>query len=384
MPFHRLKVESDEFLHLDAIRLFASLFVVFHHWKSALILPGMALAANSSVTTVFPRLQFLELSVDVFFVISGIIITRVYASRITDRTRYLQYLIRRVARIYPLHLVTLLLMAALFYRATSWKLLIPGNNTSISFFRNVFLVNSWWKFPLSFNIVAWSISVEWLCYLLFPLMLYLQRRNRWTWIAVCCVPLLVSIGPVHVATSLLRYRVLRGLLAFYIGTGLQLRHKEFLQGTGFIGRTTVLRSQRHIYGFATVLLLIAALLLSVIGVPEERLYVLAFALVFTAFLADIFKSSARFARHIAPLSQLTFSIYMWHIPFSVLFQVLMRHHTSAWVWNSLLPLFVVPLLLLSYGSFVVFEDPARKWLSNLAGRHSSANPIVREAEQLAP
>jgi len=366
MSAPRLKVESTEFLRLDAIRLFASLCVVAHHWKTLLRLPD--LAGPSGI--VYPKLQFLELSVDVFFVISGVIITRVYATRVKDRRSYLQYLVRRIARIYPLHLLTLLLMAGLYLKGPALGLVVNGDDRVASFLRNVFLVNAWWRFSLSFNIVAWSISVEWLCYLLFPLMLYLLRRFPWTWIAACGLPLVLSCCPEWVLFHAFEFGLLRGLLGFYIGAGAQLHAGEL--------------RRLSIHGSIAALLFVVALCLSLTGISRTHLYVFAFAIPLCALVADLRGKASGFARLVAPLSQLTFSIYLWHIPFSILMQVGLRHAMRPMVWNSLVVLSVIPLFALCYLSFVAIEDPARTWISRLTGGRPSSSPLLREGAEIAP
>ncbi|SEG56558.1 Peptidoglycan/LPS O-acetylase OafA/YrhL, contains acyltransferase and SGNH-hydrolase domains [Bryocella elongata] len=368
MSLPRLKVESSEFLRLDVIRFVAALCVVFHHWKSSLLLPGrVGLPGGSAL----PRLQFLELSVDIFFVISGVIIARVYAERVTDGRSYRQYLIRRIARIYPVHLLTLVLMAVLALKASALGLSILGDDTLASFFRNLFLVNAWWRFGLSFNIVAWSISVEWLCYLLFPAMLCLQqRKQRWTWIAACCMPIVLSLSPVRVGEGVFHFAIIRGLLGFYVGMGAQLHRAELRRFA--------------IPGAVVPVLAALALGLSLAGVAYVHLYALALAIPLLAFVADLRGGASALVRNVAPLSQLTFSIYMWHVPFATILPLLLRRGMAPWAWNSLIGVGALVLLCFSYVSFVALEDPARSWISRFAGGRRRASAVEREGEQIAP
>ena len=121
------------------------------------------------------------LAVDMFFVLSGFVITHVYkegfARRVTGR-RYRDFLKARVARVYPLHITVLLLFVATatVERAASYALRgsfepIPllGERSIGGFFANVVMLQGLWARELSWNDPSWSISLEFLAYLLFPL-----------------------------------------------------------------------------------------------------------------------------------------------------------------------------------------------------------------------
>jgi peptidoglycan/LPS O-acetylase OafA/YrhL len=122
------------------------------------------------------------LAVDLFFVLSGFVITHVYkegfARRVTGRG-YRDFLKARVARIYPLHITVLLLFVATATaeRAASYALEgsfepIPllGERSVGGFFANLVMLQGLWARELSWNDPAWSISLEFLAYLLFPLL----------------------------------------------------------------------------------------------------------------------------------------------------------------------------------------------------------------------
>ena len=53
--------------------------------------------------------------VDVFFVISGFILQHVYGDRLRSWSDFNNFIVRRLARLYPLHLATLIVVALLFF-----------------------------------------------------------------------------------------------------------------------------------------------------------------------------------------------------------------------------------------------------------------------------
>jgi peptidoglycan/LPS O-acetylase OafA/YrhL len=99
--------------------------------------------------------------VSMFFVLSGFVLTWGHAPGNSART----FFWRRLSRIYPLHLVTVML--ALLVAAT----LVPAIRTTDprALFANVFLVSAWWpKWWQAGNPVSWSLVCEIFFYFLFP------------------------------------------------------------------------------------------------------------------------------------------------------------------------------------------------------------------------
>lgn len=144
----------------------------------------------------FPEVRRLALgasAVSFFFVLSGFILTYVYSDRLT-RSETPRFLVKRIARLWPLHLVCLGLAV--------WFLRVPpgasadGQNSIPSLVAQFFLLQSWvpiGNWFLDFNSVSWSISTELFFYLLFPLLL-LGNRSAFWWklffaigIAIACL-----------------------------------------------------------------------------------------------------------------------------------------------------------------------------------------------------
>jgi peptidoglycan/LPS O-acetylase OafA/YrhL len=76
-------------------------------------LRGVAAAwvALFHLTVGVPILRHGDLGVDVFFILSGYVLTYVYAGKLANSAAYFGFIRARLARIYPLHLVTLCVLA---------------------------------------------------------------------------------------------------------------------------------------------------------------------------------------------------------------------------------------------------------------------------------
>lgn len=155
---------------LTSLRFFAAIWVAFFAFW-----PHMDAALTPMVVAKG------YLGVDLFFVLSGFILCHVYLERFGTRGfDYRAFLTARVARIYPLHLATLLGVMALGLGATAAGISIDNNilgwDTLIP---NLLLVQSWgFVNEAGWNHPSWSVSAEWSAYLTFPLYAYVAWRLR--------------------------------------------------------------------------------------------------------------------------------------------------------------------------------------------------------------
>lgn len=194
---------------LDGLRGLAACGVAFlYHPQSLFTASALAGAPR-------PLLWFQDWGwtmVDLFFLISGYVFAHVYLQgEGLTREKLGSFAVARVARLYPLHLATLLLCAALFWA-------VPAN-TLTAFGANLLMLQAFVQ-PVghTFNGPSWSISVEVVCYVLFALGAAGGRRTlRW-------VTVLAIIGAL--AHFILQGRpggpwvgdgLPRGLLGFFFG-----------------------------------------------------------------------------------------------------------------------------------------------------------------------
>lgn len=110
------------------------------------------------------------LAVDVFFVLSGFVMTLTY-NHLFDRgyalTSYAQFLGKRIARVYPLYFTgTLCAFVLIRFGILEPPHLALGH----ALLWNVLMVQAW-GITESLDGPGWSISAEWAAYLLFPLFL---------------------------------------------------------------------------------------------------------------------------------------------------------------------------------------------------------------------
>ena len=205
----------NRFYSLDVLRGLASLCVVLAHWgefygfNKAHTPPSANNPFLSVALTWFDR--FGSSAVDLFFCISGFVFFWLYASSIYQaKISFTKFAFLRLSRLYPLHLLTLLLVVAIQLYSVNFHQGAIGNNDAHHFFLNLFLVSAWGlDNSLSFNIPAWSVSVEMFLYGLFFILCWFTPKK------LSLLLLLALAG--HFVVIKFNYLIGRGIESFYIG-----------------------------------------------------------------------------------------------------------------------------------------------------------------------
>lgn len=231
---------------LTGLRGIAAWWVVLFHFKEFLppVFPGWIM---ETVRNGF-------LAVDLFFVLSGLIIAHNYLhmfSRFKLR-EYGYFLGVRLARIYPLHIVMLLifLINPIAIAVAGSDTINPIRYSPTYYMLSIFLLQNWgFTVSLAWNVPAWSISTEWFVYLGFPLVAWVANRGARSVtvsLAGIVVPLLIlALALDTVGTTLGGAIVENGLLRCFT---------EFIAGV-FVHRLWLQSDQHPIHDLlaATVL-----------------------------------------------------------------------------------------------------------------------------------
>lgn len=357
-----LKLESDRMIYLDLLRV-ASCFTIFiYHFQSQMDLgdaAGMVRAWLNSFT----------LSVELFFFISGFVINSVYAGRVRSVADYKDFVVKRIARIVPLHWATFAIFA--FFGVLNAMGYLPSNHPELYDPRcavpNLLLVHAFGVCSgLSFNFVSWSISAEMGMYLLFPLLAIIAARRYLSLVVVVALIAGLTIVSQRTGWAWLEASydggVVRALPTFLLGM-ISYHHRHLL------GR--IPRAGAWLLAFA--LLFLAG---SLLHWPKLLLLPVMYAIAALGVAASE-QPASRVARGTAPISQLTYGLYMLH--------PLVQSVVLTGIGATLLQLRGVPMTLfvfagialllpLSWLSLMLIERPARRWLTRLMGSRRAERP----------
>jgi len=339
---------------LTSLRFFAAFYVLIFHSG------GPSLRTSGVLPE--PVANFLAngyLGVPFFFILSGFILTHVYHGRLGSGEAVRRYAWARFARVYPVFFLSLLLMMP-FVPDTGLRHVLP----------QFFLLQSWIPLSLSdgtytanWNMQAWTLSVELLFYVSFPLLLLnVQSWSRGAVLAaiVACCGLMVAfrLPEIRGADSLL-YPAMR-----YIPFPL-LRLPEFTFGVmlGALFRRGDIPSSR-LGLYAAMAATIAVLSVSPspwVAPPAAILFGAIIALTPTSLEPGVARS---FLTHPAMvlLGGASYGIYVLQLPVHL---IVGAAFDGPYAIVGKLAYFPI-LIGVSILAFLMFEEPMRRLINGLA------------------
>ena len=384
-------VRSGEIKALTGLRIIAAVWVVLFHFR-----PMLRDAAPGFSDALAPVLNCGAQGVDLFFILSGFVLTWNYLDRMGPKwsaRATVRFLWLRLARVWPVYLVTLHL-AALWIIFTLYVGHVPSPDVdrlnAISYVRQVMMVQLWFQ-PYfddsSWDGPAWSISAEWLAYLLFGLLVvvvfrvaHATRSRNLTWLAIAAtlppVLLLLASGHFYTPWSWLPRIVMQFTAGALVGAA--------------VARLRPTDRGRRVAGYASILLIVAIIgslyLLDAYPVPGVIdsggvVDVLFVPLVLTLAIGAGAVPAILSTRLMVFGGQISFCLYMVHE----------LVHT-AWAWTAeqfdvtlqgyVGTLSVVGLLAIAVvGAIVLFhfvEEPARQWMRKVID--ASPSDIATDTE----
>jgi peptidoglycan/LPS O-acetylase OafA/YrhL len=349
---------------IDGLRAVAVLLVVAFHLGIAQVRGGF-------------------IGVDVFFVISGYLITQIIATELgADRFSLRQFYVRRIRRIFPA------LFAVLFASAIAVGFLqFPTETADFakSLISTVFFSSNFYflskaeyfggaadSMPL---LHTWSLAVEEQFYLFFPLLLMAVRRMgkaAWSWmlpitLGVALVSFVISTVLVHVHQESAFYLIFSRTWELAAGSLLALgflpalRHRLLAELIALGGLLLIIVAA---YKFHRAISFPGPLALApVLG---------AAAIIYATTAADTFVGRLLSLRPIVFIGLISYSLYLWHWPLIVFWQQFTGHKPMT---VEIAVLFVVSVTL-AFLSWRFVEQPFRRegglvsrkpWLTATAG-----------------
>jgi peptidoglycan/LPS O-acetylase OafA/YrhL len=321
------------------------------------------------------------LGVELFFVLSGFILSHVYLQSAGEkRFSYRGFLWARVARVYPLHIATLVGVGLLAAVALVAGMSVDSNVLSwVSLPANLLMVHAWGLAPVAgWNHPSWSISAEWFAYLCFPLFAFVFWRAREKPVAAvvgaAAFLAVLYYGFERVAgfpltEATIRWGALRIVPCFALGCALYLVYRKAPLKAPWTASAVsfglmVLSAALGLWDGVTVLLA-GALILSLASLPNER----------AGWLAS---------KPAVYLGEISYSVYMVCVPWKLLAVNLAAKLTDApdkqlqlFVWLAILALLPVVAAL----SYHLVEHPARKALRGMAqGRKTASSDKPQDGD----
>ena len=324
------------------------------------------------------------LCVDLFFVLSGLVFMFRYREALaTRRVGAWNFFLYRVARLYPLHLATLLVAAVI-----QWAWLTGGaapfvfnDNDWYHFGLNlVFMQAGWFEDGFSFNGPSWSIAVEIFLYAVFYVLAVTAVRTRhFAGAAAVLMAIGAYLSALQLDAPLVNWWIARGVAGFFAGA-LTLLLVQWLVGAG----------HARLVGWAAVAALGAIAVVrgklavgGLYGVNAHALLI--FPLIIAASLTWPPLVRVLSSRPFVFLGDISYSVYMVHFPVALLFLSTARLLGTALPIRSvaLLLTYTLTVFVVAVISHRVLEMPAQRWLRRKYAREerSAAARVVAAGTQ---
>lgn len=265
------------------------------------------------------------LFVDFFFTLSGFVVCHAYRDRLGDGAQLGGFLLRRIGRLWPLHLAILFvfMLAIMLVNLGGWypdslRIAAEGGSYSLkALLLNAMLLNSMGLYGSAWNGPAWSIGAEFYTYVLFALVVVAFGRARLVWLSLMLVALamvvLVYFAPGHM-NSTADFGFIRCIAGFFTGVAAQRLHRR-LRGHELSGATAW---EIAAVGVTGLFIAVAGLGPDAVR-PVSVLAPVVFAGAILIFARDAGGVSALL--HAAPFRALgawSYSIYLLHMPLLIL------------------------------------------------------------------
>jgi len=344
---------------IDLLRGFAAFIIlVFHftHFFGKTRLVPVNEVYNAPLYNEFIHTYGAD-AVQLFWAISGFVFMHVYAGR-QDIVSSKEFFINRMARLYPLHIITLiyvLVIQTISYNEFGYYNIYKINDV-YHFLLNIFFASAWgFARGASFNNPIWSVSVEVLIY--FAFFLFFKK------ISVNLVSVMMTFLTFVIAFLLFKTLFSKNSMILLCGVYF------FAGATAYSCRELLSELSRKIFFTITALMFtMSSIFIYIVetsgkNIPRSLTLILLFVtliLFFTA-IEDIIGKPA--FRRVRWIGDITYSSYLWHTPLQMTFLLmvsfgLININIIFEVWFFITYLGVV--CLFSWFSFKYVEKPFQK------------------------
>ena len=323
--------------HIQFLRAISVLLVFFYHLKIDYFSYGF-------------------LGVDIFFVISGFVISSIifHEIQITKKFNFYNFYIKRFKRIYPvlIFILSFTFLLIIFFQPMDLFL----NNLKVYFFSLIGVSNFYYLFlqkdyfdtvfddPLAHT---WSLGVEEQFYLIFPIFLYLLLKLKSDLKNILIFLILILVG---VALTLNFQENIK--LTFYSPI---FRFWEFLFGALTLFLTKKMKFKNRYFSF----LAFAILIVLIIKNNNINLPITIFITCFSTSIFILFYDRNEYSNYLFEnkyfvfLGNISYSFYLWHLPLIYFYDLYFEKSLFR------VPILFITIIILSCLSYFFIENKYR-------------------------
>jgi len=332
-----MKKQNEQFSSLDSLRGLAAIGVATFHFSY-----GWAG----------------YLAVDFFLVLSGFILSHSYLYR-NENLSTLEFVSHRIARLYPLHIFSLLTFCAAFYLMKG-TMPVYKDGTLFTFIQNLTLTHNIGLNPksLTYNFPSWSISVEFWVNILFILYISKKTKNSTLLFIPIVGMLFIYNNTGHIDTTYQNYYgfansgMIRGISSFCLGI---LAYRIYLN----------IRGNAALYRYVLAWQILCVLIIFMIVDTREKLFspldiFTPFIFMFTVIAFAMEKGALSiWLGKIRYLGTISYSIYLNQLTVLYVVMYCIRSSGIEMPKYYIEAIFLVTLIIYSHLTYVAIERPCR-------------------------
>ncbi len=345
---------KNEIRVLNTIRAFASLIVLISHYSNVTKVFGGVLGKGGG-----------QIGVMLFFVLSGFLMTYLYAKKDFTHKSIYKYFVARFARVVPLFI---------FMVITSYLLQFI-NTISLYDINSISLLITHLLFINGVS-VLWTIPVEIQYYMLFVflwLFIYKLSIKFYGFIVLFVLSLILSTldAPLlHLLNHEITLNIIKALPYFLVGSAFGLIFTSSIKNNKYVSNYwglsifilllvfpqifhAIFNRELILWGNPLVLLSVSLFFYTVVFLTPSK------SIIYANCLGDYF-------------GKISYSLYLWHLPILYSMKAVAREHKFL-----IFPLYLLAVVIVASLSYYLLEDPLRKLLRHYFNKNSTAKKCTK-------
>ena len=350
-------IRTKYFYFIDFLRWTAAMGVLIHHYKAHFPIDVKDIKNSQVLNFIIDNAIIGSYGVWFFWCISGFVFTNIL---VNQKSTLLDFSIKRFARLYPLHFLTLLIITILeFYSLNNF-----GNHQIESniydlyhFILNLFFISEWGlQNGSSFNGVIWSVSIELPVYFAFFYIVYFFNKNLLIHVFIILIVLKLLLH-----TNLFHYHLKACFFYFLFGSAIYLSCLKLVMYNKFLLTLSI-------FGILSWPFLAYLEDLEDFKIIENFLpttLVLFGSLIIFAFFIE--KYYTNIGKKLSFLGNASYAIYLTHLPVQIFILILFKlnfFEIQIFFSFNLFILYLILINIISILTFKYFENPIRKKINS--------------------
>jgi len=333
---------------LDIARGVAALAVAIFHYKLFysynISLNGYNIESQPFYNIIKIIYEYGWIAVQFFFLLSGFIFFKLYFKIVNERKISLnKFIILRISRLYPLHFLTLFLVFIIFLMLKFNNFYNPINVDLKHLILNLLLIHEWGlKSFASFNEPSWSISIEFLMYLIF----FLIALNK---------NIILNSTIIIIISSLIFFKYK------YIGYG---GYCFFVGGLSYLLNQKFKLNDNYKIFYLIIIILLFSLFLKITNFDTIVQKIILLTFIFPSVINCLFLINNKLpnlGKNLSILGDISYSIYLLHFPVILITLLIFNFFNLKVDFN--LPVFFASYLIItifiSIFIYKFFETPLK-------------------------